>query len=85
MDKIISARVDESVAVSIGLLAQRLHTSKRSVIECAVARYAAEVEKDKGIDVFEQTCGAWMREESPERLVRRSRKAFRDSMRRHQP
>ena len=84
MDKILSARVDESVANSIGFLARRLRTSKKKVIERAIEMYAAEIDREQGIDVFEQTCGAWSRKASAEQLVRTARKAFRDSMRRHQ-
>jgi predicted transcriptional regulator len=36
MDKILSARVDESVANRIGLLARRLRTSKKKIIESAI-------------------------------------------------
>ena len=42
MDKILSARVDESVAHSIGALARRLNTSKKKIIERAVEMYAAK-------------------------------------------
>jgi predicted transcriptional regulator len=84
MDRILSARVDESVANSIGSLARRLHTSKKKIIERAIEMYAAKVNEEQEFDVFQQTCGAWSRKESAEQLVKRSRKAFRDSMRRHQ-
>ena len=82
MDKILSARVDESAANRIGSLARRLGTSKKRVLECAIEMYSAQVDKDQESDVFEQTCGVWSGKESTERLVNRSRKAFRDSMRR---
>jgi predicted transcriptional regulator len=36
MDKILSARVDESVVNRIGSLARRLHTSKKKSIESAI-------------------------------------------------
>ena len=84
MDRILSARVDESVANSIGSLARRLHTSKKRIIERAVEMYAAKVNEEQEFDVLEQTCGAWCRKESAEQLMKRSRKASRDSMRRHQ-
>ena len=83
MDKIVSARIDESVANQIGALARRLHTSKKSVIERAVEMYAAHVGGGEEDDVFERTCGAWRRKESATQLVRTARKAFRDSMERH--
>lgn len=83
MDKILSARVDESVANRIGLLPRRLRTSKKKIIDSAIERYAAQVDKEQDFDVFEHTCGAWQRRGSPEQTVVKVRKAFRDSMKRH--
>ena len=85
MDKILSARVDESVANRIGLLARRLRISKKKIIESAIESYAAQVDKEQDFDVFEHTCGAWQRKGSPGETVVKVRKAFRDSMKRHQP
>lgn len=83
MDRIISARIDETAASRIGSLARRLHTSKKKVIECAIEMYAAHIEQEPHADVFEQTCGVWSREESPEELAETARKAFRDSVHRN--
>ena len=83
-DKILSARVDESVVSHIGSLARRLHTSKKKIIESAIERYAAQVDKEQDFDVFKHTCGAWHRKGSPGETVVKVRKAFRDSMKRHQ-
>jgi len=84
MDKILSARVSESVANRIGSLARRLNTSKKKVIETAIEKYADEVDEQQDGDVFEQTCGAWQREDSADQIVESARNAFRASMRRHQ-
>lgn len=84
MDKVISARVDETVANNIGSLARRLHTSKKNVIERAIELYAAQINREQKFDVFEQTFGVWRRTESAEQLVEASRKAIRDSIQRHQ-
>jgi predicted transcriptional regulator len=84
MDKIFSARVDEAVIHRIGSLARRLHTSKKKVIEDAVTSYAKQVDRDEESDVFDETSGAWNRDESPEQTVDRARGAFRESMERHQ-
>ena len=84
MDKILSARVSETVANRIGSLARRLQTSKKNVIERAVELYAAKIDSEQGFDVFEQTCGAWRRRESADRLVRKARQSFQKSMERHQ-
>ena len=84
MDKVLSARVDETVVNNIGSLARRLHTSKKNIIERAIELYAAQVNREQEFDVFEQTFGAWRRTESAEQLVEASRKAIRDSIQRHQ-
>ena len=83
MDKILSARVDESVVNRIGSLARRLRTSKKKIIESAIDSYAVQVDKEQGFDVLEDTCGAWHRKGSPEETVAKARKVFRDSMKRH--
>ena len=84
MDKIISARIDESAANQIGNLARRLHTSKKCVLERALEMYAAHVGQGEEADVFEQTCGAWHRKEHAAEIVKNTRQAFRDSMERRQ-
>ncbi len=83
MDKIISARIDESAANQIGMLAHRLHTSKKNVIERAIELYAAHIGPEEDAGVFERTCGAWHRKETATQLVKTARKAFSDSMERH--
>ncbi len=80
MDKIMSARIDESAAARIGALARHLHTSKKDIIERAIEMYAAHVGSAEDTGVFERTCGAWRRKESAAQLVEEARKAFRDSM-----
>jgi len=83
MDKIISSRVSEAVAHQIELLSKRLGMSKKKVIEEAVLAYARQAGKAREMDVFEQTCGAWNRDEAPEDTVEQVRKAFRESMERN--
>ena len=82
MDKILSARVDESVILSITSLARRLNTSKKKIIENAIRLYANKIDQQKNQDVFELTNGAWQREESPRQIVDKARKTFRESMER---
>jgi predicted transcriptional regulator len=84
MDKILSARVSESVIQRIGSLARQLQTSKKRIIENAVHNYADQIDRDNQFDVLEQTCGAWRRKESAGRIVRETREKFRKSMERHQ-
>jgi len=85
MDKILSARVDESVVNRIGSLARRLRTSKKKIIETAIEVYATQLDKAQDFDVFEHTCGAWHRKESVRKTVDNARKVFQRSMQRHQP
>jgi len=83
MDKILSARVHESVIQRIGSLARRLQTSKKRIIEDAVQFYADKVDREEKFDVFEQTCGAWRRNEPAGQVVEEARETFRKSMQRH--
>jgi len=82
MDKIWSARVDEAVLRQIGLLARKLGTSKKAVIERAVTELAAGLDQD-GLDPLQLSCGAWQRDEAAEETVDVARRAFRDDMERH--
>lgn len=84
MDKILSARVDESVIHQIGVLARKLGTTKKKVIEKAIRLYAEKIGEEEELDVLKETLGAWQRLEPPEETVKKARKAFRDSMKRHQ-
>ena len=83
MDKILSARVDEAVIRMIGLLARRLRTTKKAVIERAILALAEKVETESKIDLREQTHGVWERDEPARDTVARARDAFRKSMERH--
>jgi predicted transcriptional regulator len=83
MDKILSARVDESIILRITSLARRLNTSKKKIIENAIRMYANKIDQQENQDVFELTNGAWQREESARQIVDKTRKTFRESMERH--
>ena len=84
MDKIFSARVDESIIRQIGHVAQKLHTTKKAVIEAAILAYAEQTEIGEKIDILEETFGAWKRLESSRETVQKARKVFREAMKRHQ-
>jgi hypothetical protein len=83
MDKILSARVDESVIQQIGMLARELNMSKKAVIEAAVKLYSEQIGLERKIDVFENTCGAWKRSEIPQESIAKVRSVFNKSMERH--
>ena len=84
MDKILSARVDETVLNKISFLAQRLHLTKKKVIEGAVQLYAQKMESTGDINVFAQTSGVWKRSGSIDQAVSHAKSAVRKSMGRHQ-
>ena len=80
MDKIFSARLDESIIRRIDVLSKQMNSSKKAVIERAILVYAEKFRKDNNQDIFQQTCGTWRRKESADKTVKRARKAFRKSM-----
>ena len=84
MDKILSARVDESVIQRIGSLARQLNTTKKKIIEGAIILYAEKIEKETKKGILEQTFGAWQRDESTPETVQKVRTILRDSMKRYQ-
>ncbi len=84
MDRIFSARIDDKIAKQIADLAKRLHTTKKAVIEKAIELLGYKVEAEKGIDVFDRTCGIWKREETAGETVFSIRTSFRKSMHRYE-
>ena len=58
MDKIMSTRMDEAVIRHIDMLAQKLGTSKKAILENAVRYYVEKVEADQFFDVFTDTFGS---------------------------
>lgn len=83
MDKIMSTRIDEAVIRRIGLMAKKLGTSKKSVIENAVRHYAKKVELEHKFDVFTDTLGCWQRDETAAKTVERIKTAMRRSQERY--
>ena len=84
MDKVLSARVDESVVRQIGLLAHQLRVSKKRILEGAVRLYAHTMRSKSELDVLEHTFGAWKRKEKAGATAAAARQAFRRVMLRHQ-
>ncbi len=80
MDKVLSARIDDRILRQINDLANRMNTTKKAVIESAIELLSMKVDSEKNRDVFDDTCGAWLREESAEETVCHARAAFRNSM-----
>jgi len=83
MDKIMSTRIDEAVIRYIGMLAKRLGTSKKAVLENAVRHYVEKIEAEQGFDVLTQTFGSWQRDESATETVHTIKDAMRKSQERY--
>lgn len=84
MDKVFSARLDETAIEEMSRSAKRLGMTKKEFLESAIRLRVRDVEKSTGTDVWEETCGAWARDESVDSTRQRSRAAFEASLRRHQ-
>jgi hypothetical protein len=84
MDKILSARVDETVIDELNRAAKRRGVTKKQFLEEAIRLHAGAGESGSAADVWSETCGAWRRRESAPTIIRRTRAAFNASMARHQ-
>lgn len=83
MDKIMSTRMDEAVIQRVGLLAKKLGTSKKAVLENAVRYYAEKIEAEKGFDVLTHTFGSWQRDKSAVETVQTIKDTMRKSQERY--
>ena len=82
MDRVFSARLDESVIHLIDMLVSKLHVTKKRLLEEAVRSYAEEQEYRR-CHVFRETSGAWNRKETPAETAAQAKAAFRKSMTRY--
>jgi predicted transcriptional regulator len=69
MDKIMSIRIDEAVIRHFDMLAKKLGTSKKTILENAIRYYAEKIEAEQGFDVTTHTFGSWQRDESAAEIV----------------
>ena len=83
MDKIMSTRMDDSVIRQIGMLAKKLGTSKKAILENAVRAYAEKIEAEQGFDVLSDTFGSWQRDKSAAETVQSIKDAMRKSQERY--
>ncbi|MDF1593634.1 MAG: hypothetical protein P1P89_19165 [Desulfobacterales bacterium] len=83
MDKIMSTRIDETVIQHIGLLAKKLGTSKKAVLENAVRCYSEKVVAEQDFDILTHTFGSWKRDESAVETVQSIKDTMRKSQERH--
>ena len=85
MDRILSARIDESAAALLDALSRKLGKSKKSILEEALRGYADRADNGQPLDVLEETWGAWKRRETAGTTVSKARKEFRTSLGRREP
>ncbi|MCD4717605.1 MAG: hypothetical protein K8R45_12815 [Desulfobacterales bacterium] len=83
MDKIMSTRMEEAVIQHIGMLAKKLGTSKKAVLENAVRYYAEKIEAEQGLDLLSHTFGSWQRDESTAETVKLIKNDMRKSQERY--
>ena len=83
MDKIMSTRIDEAVIRHIGMLAKRLGTSKKAVLENAVRCYVEKIETEQGFDVLTDTFGSWQRDKSAAETLQAIKDTIRKSQERY--
>ena len=83
MDKVISARLNESIVCLIDRLAHKLHISKKKLLEDAVTEYATRLKEDESVDIFAETSGSWQRKTTPAALRTEIRKKFDKTIKRH--
>ena len=83
MDKVLSARLDQTVVDELARLSRQLGISKKQLLEEAI-RLRAKRTATSTNDVWSETCGLWRRHEAPPKTVRRVRRVFETAMQRHQ-
>ena len=83
MDKIMSTRIDEAVIRHIGMLAKRLGTSKKAVLENAVRCYVEKIETEQGFDVLTDTFGSWRRDKYAAEPLQTIKDTMRNSQERY--
>lgn len=85
MDKFFSIQIDDAVIKRIGMLAKKLGTSKKAVLEKAIQHYADAFESEQGFDVLDLTLGCWQRDGRTENTVRHINGTMRKSRERYKP
>jgi hypothetical protein len=83
MDKIFSARLDESVLLEMDRVVHQQQMTKKKFLEQAIHQMAETLTSPGEKDVWEITRGAWKRKESAVETVRQIKTAFRKAYQRH--
>jgi hypothetical protein len=82
MDKIFSARLDESVLSELEQVTHHHHMTKKKFLEEAIHSKAQALMESEDNDVWVRTCGAWKRKESAATLVKQIRTKMRKNFQR---
>jgi hypothetical protein len=83
MDKVLSARLDETVVDELTRVTKRRGITKKRFLEEAIRKHAARSAGEDAEDVWTETCGAWSRREPVRTTIRRARRATNAAMTRH--
>jgi hypothetical protein len=83
MDKIFSARLEESALQEMDRVTRLLKLTKKKFLEEAIHARAEALQASYGGDVWEDTRGAWKRKESPAKTVEKARIMIEASYHRH--
>ncbi len=83
MEKIFSSRLEEAVLDDMNRWTRQLRMTKKQFLEEAIRLRVRQAERNSRTDVWDETLGAWTRDEPPEVTVQRARKRFRNSFQRH--
>ncbi len=75
--------MDEAVIRHIGMLAKKLGTSKKAVLENAVRHYVEKIEAEQGFDVLTHTFGTWQRDKSEAETAQTIKDTMRKSQERY--
>ncbi len=83
MDRVFSARLDEAAIEDMSRASKKLGITKKEFLESAIRLRVREVERAARTDLWQETCGAWARDETPDVTRSRSRRTLEASFRRH--
>jgi hypothetical protein len=75
--------MDEAVIRYVDMLAKKLGTSKKAVLENAIQCYFEKIEAEQGFDVLSDTFGSWQRDETAAETVQNTKYTMRKSQERY--
>ena len=84
MERIMSIQIDDSVVELIDQIVREKKLSKKKIIEEAIKYFWQKIQGEKELDIFQDSFGAWKRDEPVEETVKKPQLVFNQSMQRHQ-